>query len=549
MRPMRPFGLGPLCRALRDVCSRDGMTAARTCAPARERRGASGPPQAIEPGCGAEPHVSQTRAVLAACLIAGVAVTARAADGLDLIQAVKAGRHEAVRALLGDAASGDVRAALRAAEADGTTALHWAVRADDGELVRMLLRAGADPAAATRHGVTPLALAAVNGSAAVTELLLKAGASPNVTLPEGETVLMTAARTGRPEVLRLLLEAGADVHARERWFGETALMWAAAEDHPGAIVVLAAHGADLNARSARLEPANRRNGQSIMPLGSWTPVMYAARQGALEAARALAELGADLNLTDPDGATALVLAIINAHYDVAALLADKGADPNVGDNEARMAALYAAVDMNTLAIGHGRPNTRPSGRLSALDLIERLLARGADPNARLAKPVMQRHHSAGDQAFGEGSTPFMRAAKSGDVRAMRLLLAAGADPRLAQPGGDHALMFAAGRGWRDGGPGAPSFDQGSEDEAIAAIAVCLASGIEIDAANAAGETALHAAVTGRGSTAIIRFLVEQGADLQARDAKGRTPLDLATGGRRVRNDIVQLLRELQAARQ
>ena len=435
------------------------------------------------------------------------------------------------------------RAELTRAEADGTTALHWAVRADDVELVRMLLTAGADVSAATREGITPLALAAINGSVGMTETLLKAGAKPNVALPEGETIVMTAARTGQPEVIKLLLKAGADLNARENWFGETALMWAAAENHADAVRVLVEAGADLNARSRLLDVPRRRNGQSILPLGSWTPVMYAARQGAHDSLRALIDAGADLNLVDPDGATALVIAIINANYDEAALLVEKGADPNIGDKDAKMAALYAAVDMHRLAIGHGRPNTKPSGQLDAVDLIRNLLAKGANPNARLSAPLMQRHHTAGDRALGDGSTPFMRAAKSGDVVVMRLLLAAGADPLLKQPNQTTSLMLAAGLGWRDGSPAAPSFDQGSEQEAIEAIKLCLQAGIDINAATNTGETALHAAISGRGAESIVRFLVENGANLNAKNKQGRTPLDVAIASRRERGDIVAFLKQ------
>jgi uncharacterized protein len=473
--------------------------------------------------------------LLVACTAASVGA---AAPESRLIAAVKAGNKEAVRALLKQPAE------IAAAEADGTTALHWAVRADDVETVRLLLKAGADANSATRHGITPLSLAAINGSPSITETLLEAGARTDVALPEGETVLMTAARTGRADVLAILLDHGADLNAREKWFGETALIWAAAENHPGAIELLIARGADVNGRSSPLDVPRRRSGQSVLPLGSWTPLMYAARQGALEATAALSAAGADLNATDPDGATALVIAIINANYDVAALLIDKGADPNVADKEAKMAALYAAVDMNRLAIGHGRPNPKPSGELDAVAVIRKLLARGADPNARLSAPLMQRHHTAGDRILGEGSTPFMRAAKSGDVAVMQLLVEAGADPKLTLPNQANALMLAAGLGWRDGSPAAPSYDQGSERDAIEAIKLCMQLGLDINTPTTSGETALHAAISGRGAEPVVRFLVERGADLHAKNKQGRTPLDVAVASRREQGEIVAFLTPL-----
>jgi ankyrin repeat protein len=455
-----------------------------------------------------------------------------------LIDAVKAGNRDAVRALLKQPA-----AALKPVEGDGATALHYAVRADDLELVRLLLAAGASVGAATREGITPLALAAINGSSRLTEILLEAGANPNAALPEGETVLMTAARTGRPEVVQLLLKHGADINARENWFGETALIWAAAENHDEAVRLLIRHGADVNARSKALEVPRRRNGQSILPLGSWTPLMYAARQNSVEATKALIDAGADMNQTDPDGATALVLAIINANYDTAAVLIERGADPNIGDKEARMAALYAAIDMRRLAIGHGRPNPKPSGELDAIDVIRLLLAHKANPNATLAAPLFQRQHTGGDRALGEGSTPFMRAAKSGDVEVMRMLVAAGADPTLTQPNKANALMLAAGLGWRDGSPAAPAYDQGTEQEAIAAIKLCQELGLDLNAATTNGETALHAAISGRGSPLIVKFLVESGADLKAKNKQGRTPLEVAVASRRDLGDIVAFLKQ------
>ena len=480
-----------------------------------------------------------TCAALAALVEAALAATLLAAANteLPLIDAVKSGNRDAVRALLKQPGT------LKAVEGDGSTALHWAVRGDDLEMVRLLLAAGADVKAATREGVTPLSLAAVNGSTRMTEVLLEAGANANAVMPEGETILMTAARTGRPEVIEALLRHGADINARENWFGETALMWAAAENHAEAVRVLVAHGADVNASSKALDVPRRRNGQSILPLGSWTPLMYAARQGALDATTALIAAGADMNQIDPDGATALVLAIINANYDVAAALIEKGADPNIGDKEAKMAALYAAVDMHRLAVGHGRPNPKPSGNLDAVDVIKLLLAHGANPNATLIAPLFQRQHTGGDRALGEGSTPFMRAAKSGDVAVMRLLLAAGADPKKTQPNGANALMLAAGLGWRDGSPAAPAYDQGSERDATDAIKLCMESGLDINATTNTGETALHAAVSGRGAVSIVKFLVENGASLSAKNKQGRTPLEVAVASRKDLGDIVGYLKQ------
>ena len=215
---------------------------------------------------------------------------------MSLVEAVKQGNHEAVRALL---ARGDV---VNQPEPDGTTALHWAVRASDAEAVTLLLRAGAKVSAPNRYGVKPLTLAAINGDAGIIEQLLKAGADPNTATAEGETVLLTASRTGNVAAVKALIAHGANVNAREHWLGETALMWAAAENHADAVRTLVAAGADPNARSdvqdAPVLEFPRSGGPNApFPRGGWTPLMYAARDGAIDAARALAELGANLDLT------------------------------------------------------------------------------------------------------------------------------------------------------------------------------------------------------------------------------------------------------------
>ena len=299
------------------------------------------------------------------CAIAGLLGAGR--DDAQLIEAVKAGNLAAARSLVRNAP-------VNAREVDGTTALHWAVRSDNLELVRLLLKAGADVRLANRYGVLPLTLAATNGDAAMVEALLAAGADPNTALPEGETVVMTAARTGKVGALQVLLGRGAAVNAHEQSLEETALMWAAAENHGDAVRVLAEAGADLNARSRLLHLEHKKFATEAMittnfARGGWTALMYAAREGAVEGARALAEAGADVNLTDPDGTTALVFAIINGHFDVAALLLDKGADPNVADSTG-MAALYAAVDMHTLDTVLSLPPQRITGPIEAVDLAK-----------------------------------------------------------------------------------------------------------------------------------------------------------------------------------
>ncbi|HEY2382173.1 MAG TPA: ankyrin repeat domain-containing protein [Terriglobia bacterium] len=412
-------------------------------------------------------------------------------------------------------------------QSDGTTTLHNAVVANDLPAVQKLLRSGANPGAANRYGITPLSLAAESGNVAVFEALIKAGADPKVTLPGGQTLLMTAARTGNPEIVRMLLERGADPNATEDTDGETALMWAAAQNHPEAIQVLVMHGAEVNTRSKSLTYKTDRFGLegvlTILPRGSLAALMIAAREGSLGAARALAESGSELDLTDPDGTTALVFAIINNHYDTAAMLLGKGANPNIGDS-AGMAALYAAVDMNTLIEIYGRPARKTADHLSGRDLILKLLENGANPNAQLKAPALQRAHTPGDRNLGEGATPLMRAARNGDSPAMRLLLEHGAEPAIAQKNHVTALMLAAGLGR---GLGTFADEYAAEKEQYDAVKLLLDRRVDVNAANDGGQTALHFAALSMDS--VVELLVMNGANLEAKDRQGRTPLDMASG--------------------
>jgi ankyrin repeat protein len=448
-----------------------------------------------------------------------------AENNIRLVDAVKAGNREAVRGLLKQ------RVDVNAPEPDGMTPLHWAVRADDLQTAQLLIRAGANVKVASRYGITPLSLAATNGSATLADALLKAGADPNSTLPEGETVLMTAARTGNAAAVKLLVAHGARVDARENWQGQTAVMWAASQNNAGAVKALAELGADLNATSKVLsfpEFKWETSGMvvTVLPRGGWTALMYAARDGAIDAARALADAKADLNLTDPDGTTALVLAIINAHFDTAAALLEKGADPNVAD-QTGMAALYAAVDMHTLGPMLSRPAPKLVDSIDAADLVRLLLARGADPNARLKRPIIGRHHTpTGDASLGEHTTPLARAAKSNDLRVMRMLLDAGADPTLTLKDRTTVLMIAAAGGAVVGAyAGAIPV---TEATSLEAIKLCVEKGVDVNAFNANGQTAVHLAAT-RGANSIIKYLAERGAKLDMKNKQGRTPLDIALG--------------------
>jgi len=366
---------------------------------------------------------------------------------------------------------------------------------------------------------------------------------------------MTAARTGRVEAARALLVRGANVNAAERFMGETALMWAAAEGHAAMVKLLAEAGASLNAHSTPLEFAKITfNGSTMvstpLPRGGMTALLLAAREGALAGVQALAEVGADLNVADRDGATPLIMAILNRHNDIAALLIDKGADLSAADSSG-MTALYAAVDLRQVGPLINRPTPKATSDLDNLTLVTMLLDRGANPNVRLRLPILPRFHNAGDAQLAEGATPLMRAARGRDIPVMRALFAKGADPNLATKNYMTALMFASAGGR----------NRGAEAQAIEAITMCLDHGADIRAFNNNGATALHAAVEG-GADAIVRVLAEHGADLDVQDKSGRTPLDIAMGvspagfvGRRgaapgqVRESTAAVLKEFAARAQ
>jgi uncharacterized protein len=452
-----------------------------------------------------------------------VALAALAAPGTRVVDAVKGGDRAAVLTLL------EQHADVNQPEPDGTTALAWAVRMDDLDLVTRLLRAGANVNAANRYGVTPLYLACVNGSAPVIEQLLKAGADPNAAGTEGEMPLMTVARTGKVGAAKVLIEHGAKVNVTEPVHGQTPLMWAAGESHPGMLRELIAAGADVNARSAiqhweRQVTAEPR--EKWLPPGGFTALLFAARQGCLECTKVLTEAGADVNATDPDGNSGAVLAIINGHYDVAGYLVDKGADPNLADVTGR-SALYAAVDFNTMP-NDNRPAPKViDEQLTSLNLIQKLLDHGAHVNAQLKKqqPYRAKLDRGDDTMLTTGTTPLLRAAKAGDIPAMKLLLAKGADAKLATRNGVNPLMAAAGLGTKEEDT---TGRHKTEAQAIEAIQLCLDHGVDINAKDNRGQTALHGAAL-KGYDQVVQFLADHGAKLDVKDNRGFTALDAALG--------------------
>jgi ankyrin repeat protein len=440
-----------------------------------------------------------------------------------------------------------------------TTPLHQAVLTGDRVAARQLIRSGADVNAANRYGVTPLLVAAQRGHAECIDLLLKNGASVTTAeakLPDGQTLLMHAARTGNIASMKSLIAAGSNINARETRTGTTAAIWAATSNRADAVRLLAEAGADLNVLSkitsyphtqngvllSGLEEGYSYVGQTVLPRGGWSAVMFAAREGATEAVRALAESGANLNLTDPEGTTALIIAVINGHYDVVSALVEKGADPNIADIKG-MTPLYAAVDMHTIGDTFGRPYPGKLVIDGSLDAARVLIKGGADVNARLKAPILKRVYDAGDNRLGEGATPLMRAARKCDVEMMRILLDAKADVTLTQKSGNGPIMLCAGA--VSGGNAEDTPERVSEAEALAAIRLALDAGVDVNAANATGDTALHTAATaGGGRPAIIRLLIERGARLDVKNKADRTPLDAASRARQPNQQVVALLQEL-----
>ena len=471
-------------------------------------------------------------------LLATVAPGQAAGRAGALVDAVKQGDLEAVRVLLAEQVD------VNAPEVDGTTALHWAANLGDVETVTLLVQAGANVRAENRYGVTPLSLACASGnmSASVIAQLLDAGADANHALRGEETPLMTAARTATADVIEVLLAHGADPNVREPVRGQTALMWAAAVGNVEAIEALLAGGADLVAVSDELDFRFRNSGYQgtrappeATEMIQFSPLMFAVRGGHLDAVRTLLDAGAAANDAIPDGTSALIVAIINAHWELAAYLLDRGADPS--GMASGWSPLHQLARSRSLTVGHV-PQPVQTGRLSSLDLAKKLLAMGADVNARLTRDGMR------DDGYRTdlpriGATAYLLAAKGVDHELMRLLLVDGADPLMTNDVGMRPLMVAAGVALHS-----PGEDSGTHEDALEAVKLAFSVDPDVNYADEGGNTALHGAAR-RGAVPVVEFLVERGAKLDAlllrNDFVGQkygagdfawTPLTIALGRQR-----------------
>jgi ankyrin repeat protein len=441
-------------------------------------------------------------------LLAGSAAVAQ--SGAPLADAVQKKDRAKVAALLKQ----DVD--VNASQADGMTALHWAVYHDDMPTATLLVKAGANAKAGNRYDVTPLSLACTNGNTEIVELLLKAGAGADTTLRGGETALMTAARTGKVGPVKALLSRGAKVNAKDRK-GQTALMWAAAEGHADVVSTLLAVGADF---------------KSPLPSG-FTPLLFAAREGRIDVVRVLLKAGADINDAigannvprgPKPGTSALHLAVENGHFELAIILVKAGADPN--DQRVGYGALHMLSWVRKPNRGddeEGNPPPIGSGKLTSLEFVKEMVANGARVNLQSKKGVQGR-----GILSNPGATPFLAAASTADLPLLETLVKLGADPLLPNSRGTTPLMAATGVG-----VGAPEEAAGTEPEVLEAVKLISKLDADVNAVDRNGETAMHGAAY-RNHPRIVQLLADKGAKIEVwnrTNKTGLTPIVIAEGHR------------------
>jgi ankyrin repeat protein len=503
-------------------------------------------------------RVRRAHCAVSALAILILALIGAAAEAR-LLAAAEQGSSPAVIAALAEGADVNERGA------DGTTAIMYAAYYGDLDLVNALIEAGADVTLENAFGTSAITEAAIIGHTEILRALLAAGADPNFENPEGETPIMAVARTGNIEAAKVLVDAGADINAREDWGGQTAIMWAAARSNADMVRYLAANGADLDARGV-IRQWERKIITEPRPKdlnkGGFTALLYAAREGCVDCARALVEAGADKNLADPERVTPLNMALLNLHYDFAAYLIEAGADVDKWDLFGR-APIFMAADTSTLPVmGNGAMVVIPSmDEHTALDVGRLLLEAGADPNIRLKRRPPYRNvpqDRGGDRILAQGATALLRAARAGDVEFTKLLLEHGALVDLPSKEGVTPLMAAAGVEF---GQRVTRGRNRTEQEVYDTIVVLLEHGADVNAqmitepdrrffqngsSLAQGtsytirgrqvpspfavphHSALHGAAM-QGYNSVVELLVEHGANLNVRDSSDALPIDVAMG--------------------
>jgi len=450
--------------------------------------------------------------------------------------------------------SGDRKAALEmigrnvpvnVSQPDGSTPLHWAVYRVDEELIKALLARGAKADVVNAYGSSPLAEAVRVANVSIAALLLDAGANANRANEDGETPVMLAASTGAVKVAELLVRHGANVNAREQFRNQSALMWAAAESHPDMVAFLISKGAAVNVRATANDWPNQMTNEprvQYRPTGGLTPLLYAARAGCRGCIEALLKGGADIDLPNPDGMTPLMMAIDNSHFEVARYLLDSGANPNTWDWWGRT-PVYVAVNMR------GGPDSNPGPRPpSSLELINALLDAGVNPNHQLNFLQPSRNGNSGrfkDDLLNTGATPLLRAAQTFDNDVVKALLAHRALVELPSAMGVTPLMAAAGIGTRTAagvlGPGPPA---DVEARSMETMDILLKAGANVnaritDTTSLTARIARASTMTGRegqttlffavqsGRPAVVRFLLDHGADVNVMGDSGRGLLTAA----------------------
>jgi ankyrin repeat protein len=459
----------------------------------------------------------------ALCLMLWVAAGAAAATGdARLVEAARTQDHKLIRALVSQ------KADVNSRTDDGSTALLWTAHWNDPDTADLLLRAGADADAANELGMTPLSQACTNGNASLVRLLLKSGANPNLRIATGETPLMTCAKTGNVDAVRALLEAGADVNAKEPVQNQTAIMWAAAEHHPDVVKALIGAHADLTAHTKQ----------------GFTVLHFAARVGDVECVKLLLAAGMDINTrTQADnnparngvvvvlgfpksvwtsGYTPLLVATVRGQVAMAHFLLEQGADPNILD--AGFTPLHwASTNWESFGsnpiYGFEDPMSGIPDRQAKLGLVKALLAHGANVNARMTRPQPT---FAGGYLDAEGATPFLLASSADDLEIMRILLDAGADPKIPTATNATAIMAATGLNHFIGESPV------TEAQALEAVKLLLDLGVDPKGETTFGENALFGPAY-RGWNTLLKQMIDLGVNVNAVSKAGVTPWLAAAG--------------------